>query len=95
MTSEVYLLTMSSSTGFLTPSRSIFWEEQRSRWLISTKRERSLFHWRTTRAARALGLTHQGLSKILDNRQSTLAGARRPKRTRRNTFHNLCVCKIV
>jgi tetratricopeptide (TPR) repeat protein len=33
-----------------------------------------------TRAARALGLTHQGLSKILDGRQSTLA--RRPKRGR-------------
>jgi tetratricopeptide (TPR) repeat protein len=33
-----------------------------------------------TRAARALGLTHQGLSKILDGRQSTLA--RRAKRDR-------------
>src|SRR5215217_4521489 len=35
-----------------------------------------------TRAARELGLTHQGLSKILDSRQSSLAGARRPKRKR-------------
>lgn len=35
-----------------------------------------------TRAARELGLSHQGLSDILDGRQSTLAGARRPKRNR-------------
>lgn len=34
-----------------------------------------------TRAARELGLTHQGLAKILEGRQSTLAGARRPKET--------------
>jgi transcriptional regulator with GAF, ATPase, and Fis domain len=33
-----------------------------------------------TRAARALGLSHQGLSKILDGRQSTLA--RKAKRDR-------------
>jgi transcriptional regulator with PAS, ATPase and Fis domain len=33
-----------------------------------------------TRAARELGLTHQGLSKILNGRQSTVA--RRPKRDR-------------
>lgn len=39
-----------------------------------------------TRAARVLGLTHQGLSKILDGRQSTLARARRPKRKRRKTI---------
>jgi tetratricopeptide (TPR) repeat protein len=39
-----------------------------------------------TRAARELGLTHQGLSKILDGRQSTLAGARRPKRNRRRSI---------
>ncbi|MCA1579696.1 MAG: hypothetical protein LC794_20315, partial [Acidobacteria bacterium] len=40
-----------------------------------------------TRAARELGLTHQGLSKILDGRQSkTLAGARRPKRNRRKSI---------
>jgi transcriptional regulator with GAF, ATPase, and Fis domain len=38
-----------------------------------------------TRAARALGVTHQGLSKILDGRQSTLAGTRRPKRNRRRS----------
>ena len=36
-----------------------------------------------TRAARELGLTHQGLSDIIDGRHSkTLAGARRPKRNR-------------
>jgi len=36
-----------------------------------------------TGAARELGLTHPGLAKILDGRQSkTLAGARRPKRDR-------------
>ena len=36
-----------------------------------------------TPAARELGLTHQGLAKIIDGRQSkTLAGARRPKRNR-------------
>ena len=39
-----------------------------------------------TAAARDLGLTHQGLSKILDGRQSTLAGARRPKRKRRKSI---------
>jgi tetratricopeptide (TPR) repeat protein len=40
-----------------------------------------------TRAARELGLTHQGLSKILDGRQSqTLGGARRPKRNRRKSI---------
>ena len=39
-----------------------------------------------TRAAHELGLTHQGLSKILDGRQSTLAGARRPKRNRRKSI---------
>ena len=40
-----------------------------------------------TRAARALGLTHQGLIKILDGRQSKiLAGARRPKRNRRKSI---------
>ena len=40
-----------------------------------------------TRAARELGLTHQGLSKIIDGRQSkTLAGARRPKRNRRKSI---------
>jgi len=39
-----------------------------------------------TRAARELGLTHQGLSKILDRRQSLLTGARRPKRKRRKTI---------
>jgi transcriptional regulator with GAF, ATPase, and Fis domain len=39
-----------------------------------------------TRAARALGLTHQGLTKILDGRHSTLAGSRRPKRTRRKSI---------
>lgn len=39
-----------------------------------------------TRAARSLGLTHQGLSKIIDGRHSkTLAGARRPKRVRRKS----------
>jgi tetratricopeptide (TPR) repeat protein len=40
-----------------------------------------------TRAARELGMTHQGLSRILDGRQSkTLAGARRPKRDRRKSI---------
>jgi len=39
-----------------------------------------------TRAARELGLTHQGLGKILDGRQSTLAGVRRPKRNRRKSI---------
>ncbi len=39
-----------------------------------------------TRAARVLGITHQGLSKILEGRQSTLAGARRPKRSRRKSI---------
>src|SRR5215213_1826145 len=40
-----------------------------------------------TRAARALGLTHQGLAKIIDGRQSkTLPGARRPKRNRRKSI---------
>jgi transcriptional regulator with GAF, ATPase, and Fis domain len=40
-----------------------------------------------TGAARDLGLTHQGLSKIIDGRQSkTLAGARRPKRDRRKSI---------
>jgi transcriptional regulator with GAF, ATPase, and Fis domain len=39
-----------------------------------------------TRAARSLGLTHQGLCKIIDGRHSkTLAGARRPKRVRRKS----------
>ena len=37
-----------------------------------------------TRAARELGLTHQGLADIIDGRHSkTLAGVRRPKRNRR------------
>jgi tetratricopeptide (TPR) repeat protein len=40
-----------------------------------------------TRAARELGLTHQGLSNIIDGRHSkTLAGARRPKRNRRKSI---------
>ena len=39
-----------------------------------------------TPAARELGLTHQGLSNILDGRQSTLAGVRRPKRNRRKSI---------
>jgi tetratricopeptide (TPR) repeat protein len=39
-----------------------------------------------TGAARELGLTHQGLAKIIDGRQSTLAGARRPKRNRRKSI---------
>lgn len=40
-----------------------------------------------TRAARALGLTATGLSKILDGRHSKrLAGARRPKRVRRKSI---------
>ena len=40
-----------------------------------------------TGAARELGLTHQGLAKILDGRQSkTLAGTRRPKRNRRKSI---------
>jgi len=39
-----------------------------------------------TPAAHELGLTHQGLSNILDRRQSSLAGARRPKRKRRKSI---------
>jgi transcriptional regulator with GAF, ATPase, and Fis domain len=40
-----------------------------------------------TGAARELGLTHQGLAKIIDGRQSkTLAGSRRPKRNRRKSI---------
>ncbi len=39
-----------------------------------------------TPAARELGLSHQGLSDILDGRHSALAGARRPKRNRRKTL---------
>ena len=40
-----------------------------------------------TAAARELGLTHQGLAKIIDGRQSkTLAGSRRPKRNRRKSI---------
>jgi transcriptional regulator with PAS, ATPase and Fis domain len=39
-----------------------------------------------TRAARALGLTHQGLFNIIEGRQSTLARARRPKRKRRKSI---------
>jgi tetratricopeptide (TPR) repeat protein len=39
-----------------------------------------------TRAARELGLTHQGLADIIDGRHSkTLAAARRPKRERRKS----------
>lgn len=38
-----------------------------------------------TPAARELGLTHQGLSNILDGRHSPLTGARRPKRNRRKS----------
>ncbi|HEX6044045.1 MAG TPA: helix-turn-helix domain-containing protein [Pyrinomonadaceae bacterium] len=43
-------------------------------------------HGSVTRAARELGLTYQGLSKTLDGRQSRLAGARRPKRSRRKSL---------
>jgi tetratricopeptide (TPR) repeat protein len=40
-----------------------------------------------TRAARLLGLTHQGLTNILDGRHSkSLAGARRPKRRRHKSI---------
>ena len=39
-----------------------------------------------TPAARELGLTHQGLSDILDGRQSELAAVRRPKRNRRKSI---------
>ena len=40
-----------------------------------------------TRAARLLGLTHQGLSDILDGRQKkTLGGARKEKRVRRKSM---------
>jgi tetratricopeptide (TPR) repeat protein len=53
-------------------------------WLIARALERE--NGSITRAARALGLTHPGLSKILDGRQSTLAGARRPKRNRRKSI---------
>ena len=40
-----------------------------------------------TRAARDLGLSHQGLTRILDGRQNkNLGGARRPKRVRRKSI---------
>jgi tetratricopeptide (TPR) repeat protein len=39
-----------------------------------------------TPAARELGLTHQGLSDILDGRHSELAAVRRPKRNRRKSI---------
>jgi tetratricopeptide (TPR) repeat protein len=39
-----------------------------------------------TRAARELGLTHQGLVKIIDGRHYALAGIRRPKRRRRKSI---------
>lgn len=39
-----------------------------------------------TPAARELGLSHQGLSDILDGRHCALAGARRPKRNRRKSL---------
>jgi transcriptional regulator with GAF, ATPase, and Fis domain len=39
-----------------------------------------------TPAARELGLSHQGLSDILDGRHSALTGARRPKRNRRKSI---------
>jgi len=39
-----------------------------------------------TPAAHDLGLSHQGLSDILDGRHSALAGARRPKRNRRKSI---------
>jgi transcriptional regulator with GAF, ATPase, and Fis domain len=39
-----------------------------------------------TPAARELGLTHQGLAKILEGRQSALTGVRRPKRNRRKSI---------
>jgi transcriptional regulator with GAF, ATPase, and Fis domain len=39
-----------------------------------------------TPAARDLGLTHQGLAKILDGRQNALTVARRPKRNRRKSI---------
>jgi len=54
-------------------------------WLIARALERE--NGSVTRAARALGLTHPGLSKILEGRQSkTLGGARRPKRVRRKSI---------
>jgi tetratricopeptide (TPR) repeat protein len=39
-----------------------------------------------TPAARELGLTHQGLSDIIDGRHSELAAVRRPKRNRRKSI---------
>jgi len=54
-------------------------------WLIDRALERH--NGRITPAARELGLTHQGLSNILDGRQNkTLAGARRPKRRRHKSI---------
>ena len=47
-----------------------------------------------TGAARELGLTHGALSKILDGRQSSLAGARRPKRTRRKSIMRRDALKV-
>ena len=48
-----------------------------------------------TRAARELGITHQGLGRILDGRQSkTLGGARRPKRNRRKSIMRSDSCAM-
>lgn len=54
-------------------------------WFIARTLERH--NGRITPAARELGLTHQGLADIIDDRHSkTLAGARRPKRKRRKSI---------
>lgn len=64
-------------------------EEQKNHFealLIARAMERA--NGSVTRAARELGLTHQGLLKILDGRQSeTLAGARRPKEIAANPLY--------
>ena len=53
-------------------------------WLIA--RALARHDGSVTPAARELGLSHQGLSDILNGRHSALAGARRPKRNRRKSI---------
>ncbi|MCA1576139.1 MAG: hypothetical protein LC794_02090, partial [Acidobacteria bacterium] len=54
-------------------------------WFIARALERH--KGSVTPAARELGLTHQGLSDIIDGRhRETLAGVRRPKRNRRKSI---------
>jgi transcriptional regulator with GAF, ATPase, and Fis domain len=54
-------------------------------WFIARALERA--NGSVTGAARELGLTHQGLSDIIDGRHSErLSGVRRPKRNRRKSI---------